>query len=83
MEALRGTRRSVSMHAVRDTELAKIPEGLLKHIRVKRTLFKVSTLRYMESYAIITGISFYNLCHFYHSWGPLFAKKSSLEHIRS
>lgn len=33
MEALRGIRRAVSMHAVRDTELAKIPEGLLKHIR--------------------------------------------------
>nr|XP_039251816.1 patatin-like phospholipase domain-containing protein 6 [Styela clava] len=33
MEALRGTSRTVSMHAVRDTELAKIPEGLLKHIR--------------------------------------------------
>nr|XP_039249765.1 patatin-like phospholipase domain-containing protein 7 isoform X3 [Styela clava] len=33
MEALRGTSRAVSMHAVRDTELAKIPEGLLKHIR--------------------------------------------------
>ncbi|XP_076800527.1 patatin-like phospholipase domain-containing protein 7 isoform X2 [Clavelina lepadiformis] len=32
-EALRGMPRPTSLHAVRDTELAKIPEGLVKHIR--------------------------------------------------
>uniref|UniRef100_H2Z0F4 lysophospholipase n=1 Tax=Ciona savignyi TaxID=51511 RepID=H2Z0F4_CIOSA len=32
-EALKGKSRATSLHAVRDTELAKIPEGLVKHIR--------------------------------------------------
>nr|XP_018672895.1 patatin-like phospholipase domain-containing protein 7 isoform X1 [Ciona intestinalis] len=32
-EALKGISRPTSLHAVRDTELAKIPEGLIKQIR--------------------------------------------------
>nr|CAB3264982.1 patatin-like phospholipase domain-containing protein 7 [Phallusia mammillata] len=32
-ESIRGSPRTASLHAIRDTELAKIPEGLVKHIR--------------------------------------------------
>ena len=49
MEALNGIDRSTSLHAVRDTELAKMPEGLVQHIRVNISNFvHASVLCYME-----------------------------------
>lgn len=41
MEALRGKPRPTSLHAVRDTEIAKIPEGLVKYIRVNTKILSL------------------------------------------